>query len=517
MKKDSENKDIITSNTEINTDNKGNVTNNQKIVTEKKEKFTNNQGDVTNNQKIVTENKEKFTKAIKNRKHKYDNITDLKYYIAGLFEGDGCVIMPNRTIKPKSGKIYPEFKITGNSKDIPLFDFLQVKFGHGNVVKRQGENTVDWTINNIEGLKKIIRWLNGKLYTPKLHVWNLFIDLINKQEKTKFKKKSLCTMSLKKNAWFCGFVDADGALQIRRDKGTYNGCMYLTQRRVDQYNNSYKPVMELIKNTFGFSLREITSKKLIPIDENHNETTIMNNTTNLSANHTETIYIEDDTNIDNTTNLNATANNELNINSTGIAILKIYKGYLVASENRIANAQLIEYLDVYPFLSYRYLDYLLWKEAIYIKEPGTKWTKEMQDKAAKLKSQMNSQRKVFTWDHLPKLSKEEMAALEVLHIKRAKLEVNRNIRAELKAQKLENQIKLDNITLHGETEEDPVSGINTHKVNPVGDFKNTGDKVNPEGELRNTGDKVNSEGELRNTGEGELRNTGDGENPGQTK
>jgi hypothetical protein len=66
------------------------------------------------------------------------NIENTKDYIAGLFEGDGHIL-----IAPTSGKQYiPRWNITGHIKDLPCIEHLKALFGHGFIRIKQQENAV---------------------------------------------------------------------------------------------------------------------------------------------------------------------------------------------------------------------------------------------------------------------------------------------------------------------------------------------------------------------------------------
>ncbi len=272
-------------------------------------------------------------------------LEDCKYYIAGLFEGDGHILIPAADIKKKT---LPRWHITAHVKDLPCIEHLHKLFGHGFIRHKPLDNAVVWTIGNQAGLLKMIDWLNGRLYTPKLIKFNQMIDWLTLERGVIIEKLHLKDASLN-NAWFSGFVDADGGFYIRATKGSDESSkkkeriaarMTIDQRIISADGESYFSIMNLIKETFNCSLTEIQKSS------------------------GSTYY-----------HLRADNANSLNL--------------------------LNKYFEKYPLISSKYLDYLCWKDVILIK--GHKNILSDQDKKniLTLKSQMNSNRKFFSWQHLP--------------------------------------------------------------------------------------------------------------------
>ena len=188
---------------------------------------------------------------------------DIKDFIAGLFEGDGHIWIS----KDLQKNPYPRFHITAHVKNSMLIQHLLKIIGHGFIREKRSENAVVLTIGDRKGLLKIIHWLNGRLYTPKLNKFNEMIDRYNQKENLNIEKLPLKDPSLN-NYWFSGFYDADGCFMIRTTqvsngalKERYGNYTSLDQRMIDPSGNSYKPIMTLIEMTFKGKLKTVVKKE----------------------------------------------------------------------------------------------------------------------------------------------------------------------------------------------------------------------------------------------------------------
>ena len=77
--------------------------------------------------------------------------------------------------------------------------------------------------------------------------------------------------------------------------------------------------------------------------------------------------------------------------------------YVIRVENQKSNKILIDYLNKYPLLSSKYLDFLDWEKAFGVitqKDHKTELGKQIISKA---KNNMNDNRTYFNWVHLNKL------------------------------------------------------------------------------------------------------------------
>jgi LAGLIDADG DNA endonuclease family protein len=97
------------------------------------------------------------------------------YYLSGLIEGDGTIIVP-KTERTKGRLNYPSIQIVFNLKDLPLALVIQKELKHGSLSRKKGVNAYVLTINNKEGILLLINLINGKMKTPKIYSLYKLID-----------------------------------------------------------------------------------------------------------------------------------------------------------------------------------------------------------------------------------------------------------------------------------------------------------------------------------------------------
>ena len=97
----------------------------------------------------------------------------LNSYLAGLFEGDGHIWLPNLNMKKKHN---PRFCITFGLKNEPLAKKILEKIEYGRIRYKPKENACVLIVSPVKGLKKIIKLINGELRTPKIHQLHKLID-----------------------------------------------------------------------------------------------------------------------------------------------------------------------------------------------------------------------------------------------------------------------------------------------------------------------------------------------------
>ena len=106
---------------------------------------------------------------------------NIKYYLAGLWEGDGHIWIP-KTVKAPSGKTYtPHFAISFAESDYPLVLALEGLIC-GTIRHKVENHAYVLTIASIPGLINIINLINGCLRTPKISRFNDMIDRIEFRE-----------------------------------------------------------------------------------------------------------------------------------------------------------------------------------------------------------------------------------------------------------------------------------------------------------------------------------------------
>ncbi len=132
-------------------------------------------------------------------------------YMAGLIEGDGSLITPK--LRKEKKKRYPTIKIIFVMKDLPLAFYIQSVFG--GYVQYPKENYVVLSIQNIEKVYSLMKYINGYMRTPKIDALHKIINWFNAN--TNFESVEnlgLDTTPILSNRWLRGFIDTDGSFSI---------------------------------------------------------------------------------------------------------------------------------------------------------------------------------------------------------------------------------------------------------------------------------------------------------------
>lgn len=291
----------------------------------------------------------------------------IRPYLAGLFEGDGHIVLSKSIIvNSKVKNTSPSIAITFYNKDLPLINNL-IKIYGGRLRFKDKENAIVWIIGSQKELVNMINLLNGYLRTPKIIKFNELIVWLNNKYNYNIPIHSPDTSDLFKNGWLAGFIDADGGFKVRfteklicektskvLSKGRIEVRFVLEQRKsinenkIDVNKNiySYEAIMLLIYSFFGLSthLREST----------HNVD--------------KTYFI-----------IEVTSLTKLNI--------------------------LIQYLKTYPLLTAKRNDYDDWVKVYNLMLDNKHLTDSGKLLIKQIKSNMNRKRGVFNWDHLNYLNK----------------------------------------------------------------------------------------------------------------
>lgn len=184
---------------------------------------------------------------------------DISFYIAGLWEGDGHIVIACEKTKSCS------FAITFKKQNLPLVEYLKSYIGHGFLRNKVKENAVVLTISSQKGLFRIVDLLNGKLRTPKIFKFNLLIDWLNLKFNQSINKLNLDTSLITENYWFAGFCEANACFDIRisqlQQKSHIAFRWRLDQRMFDPTTKqSYKNCLSLIACSFNAKLKQIDRK-----------------------------------------------------------------------------------------------------------------------------------------------------------------------------------------------------------------------------------------------------------------
>jgi len=232
--------------------------------------------------------------------------------------------------------------ITFNLKDKPLAEKLLNYLGKGSIVKRKS-NSIELRFSSKKTLCKIIHLINGKFRTPKIEQLYKLIDWMNKNHSPSdfIQKLPLNESPILNDSWLSGFIDADGNFYIRNSLKQIICKFSLEQRMIYPKTNE----------SYNFILNKICLALNVKLN------------TRIRENYKNSYYI-------------------------------------IRVENQNSIKLLIEYLDIYPLLSSKYLDFLCWKivfNEIINKNHQTVIGRKI---VSEQKGQMNNSRIFFNWDHL---------------------------------------------------------------------------------------------------------------------
>lgn len=180
----------------------------------------------------------------------------LGYYLAGLIEGDGSIIILNNKCL--------SIQISFAKKDFLLAMIISKNLNSGSISKKKNVNSYDLIINDYSGLLNLINLINGKFRTLKINKLNLLIDWYNNnQHNLSHLTKYLIDKSLlNNNSWLSGYIDANGNFNIKHGyKSKYLITKIIFRLSVTNVNNKLW-FMQNIANLFNTKCKIIdrTSK-----------------------------------------------------------------------------------------------------------------------------------------------------------------------------------------------------------------------------------------------------------------
>lgn len=263
-------------------------------------------------------------------------------YLAGLIEGDGTIVVPKRWRSEKGKLYYPSIQINFTSKDLPLALMIQKNLSHGSISKKKGVSAYVLTINNLSGIITVVNLINGLMRTPKISALiELIVWLNTKHPELNIIALPLDVSKISSNAWFSGFIEADGHFSVRTSlKAKYPrlACSFeLSQSRRTKNGESTITYLKIIGKFLGISVNPIRE------DRSHPQ-------------------------------------------------------YRLRTSTLLSNSILADYLRKYPLFSSKYLDFVDWLKVLDIFAEGRH--KSEIPTIVGIKSQMNTKRTMFVWDHL---------------------------------------------------------------------------------------------------------------------
>ena len=271
-----------------------------------------------------------------------DEDRNMGAYLAGLWEGDGHIWIPS---KVKGKKYHPHLEITFANYNSPMVKALQQVLG-GYIRDIKDVNAQRLVFTSIKGLQNVTSLINGHIRTPKLHQFNLLISWLNSQHNINIPTNDVDTSDIISNAWFSGFIDADGHFGVKvRHKGTQR-VEVVFRLEQQQYHKTTGVSFESI-------CKDICSALLVRL--------------NVSTHKKERKYYS--------------------VSSSSPEKLKI----------------LIDYLDKYPLFTAKYLDYQDWKMCHSLILQNLHKDPAGVSKIINIKSGVNRQRIYYNWEHLSKI------------------------------------------------------------------------------------------------------------------
>lgn len=276
----------------------------------------------------------------------------LGYYLAGLIEGDGSIIVPTKD-KTLSGKnTHPVIRIVFTLADLPLAQKLQQVLGYGFIQKPKEGNYYLFEVQNIEGLLKLANLINGKMRTPKIEALNRLINWLNNKNNSSTVCLGLDTSNLNSNSWFAGFSDADSYFQV---------------------SLTHDKELDTIKNIKSYYRLEIQQNY-------HGETSLYKDIIELIAKFLQTKVLSRKRIINN----------------------KEHVSYMVTTSSISTNLLVDNYFKQFPMFSAKQLDYLEWSKVLHLRISKQHLLKSGALMCLEAKNNMNTNRTTWNWDHLDK-------------------------------------------------------------------------------------------------------------------
>ena len=291
-------------------------------------------------------------------------------YLAGLFEGDGHIVLSKSIIVDSKVKnTSPSIAITFVNKDLPLINKLLEKFG-GRLRFKDKENAIVWIIGSHKELVNMINLLNGYLRTPKIIKFNELIVWLNIKYNYNIPIHSPDTSDLNENGWLAGFIDADGGFKVR-----------FSEKLICE--NTFK-VLRKGRNEVRFALEQ---RKYL-----NSDSIVVNN--NIYSYEAIMLLIYSFFGL------------STNLRHSTHSLCGVDKTYFIVEVTSLTKLNiLIQYLKTYPLLTAKRNDYDDWVKVYNLMLDNKHLTDSGKLLIKQIKSNMNRKREVFNWDHICYLNK----------------------------------------------------------------------------------------------------------------
>ena len=286
------------------------------------------------------------------RHYTKDSVNLLGYYLAGLIEGDGSIILR----KGIREKISPKVVFTFHPNELPLYNKISQILQTG-IIYTEKRGVCRYTISNADAVIKLINLVNGKFRTPKIVALNKAIDNLNKWRNANLVKMPTDIGNLEDSPWLSGFIDADGHFSVK-----------LSGSSSSDSSEKNAAVRGRVKCVF-------------------------------SINQSETNRISGESNIPFITEIAKFFKvNLLYKTEKSVIFKKPAKKIEFYAQSDKNHSIIISYLNNYPLMSSKHLNFLSFKLAS--KYLGKRLLIDQIKEIRLIKNNMNRKRTEFNWDHL---------------------------------------------------------------------------------------------------------------------
>ncbi|GAA5794691.1 hypothetical protein HPULCUR_000036 [Helicostylum pulchrum] len=313
----------------------------------------------------------------------------LGYYLAGLIEGDGSIIVPTKD-KTSGGKnTHPVIRIVFTIHDLPLAQKLQQVLGCGFIQKPKEGNYYLFEVQNIEGLLKLANLINGKMRTPKIEALNRLINWLNNKKNSSIVCLGLDTSNLDSNSWFAGFSDADSYFQVSL---THSPAGDTPQPKGGWcHRGGGDKELDTIKKPRGgarsprgagrLARPGIKSYYRLEIQQNyHGEANLYKDIIESIAKFLQTKVLS----------------------RKRILNDKEHVSFMVITSSIPTNLLVDNYFKQFPMFSAKQLDYLEWSKVLHLRISKQHLLESGALMCLEAKNSMNTKRTTWNWDHLDK-------------------------------------------------------------------------------------------------------------------